>query len=130
MTGFVLIDFFHFHGFTFADSLELHRQSTDLGVQSGYQRRTRDIVAWAKKRRRHIRREDLLAFLCGKAPPPSRVRPNQLRGSSAERSSPRLTHSPPHCEASRPSDSVDELQPFREALALQGWLFTSFRTRW
>lgn len=40
-------------------------------MHSGYQRRTRDIADWARnKRRRYIRREDLLAFLAGKSPPP------------------------------------------------------------
>ena len=45
------------------------RRSSDLGVQAGYQRRTRDVLAWAKKRRRHIRREELIAFLTGKSLP-------------------------------------------------------------
>lgn len=41
-------------------------------MHSGYQRRTRDIADWARnKRRRYIRRDDLLAYLAGKSPPPS-----------------------------------------------------------
>jgi len=40
-----------------------------MGSQAGYQRRTREILAWAKKRRRHIRREELISFLTGKTLP-------------------------------------------------------------
>lgn len=41
-------------------------------MQCGYQKRTREIVDWARsKRRRYIRREELLAYLAGKPPPPS-----------------------------------------------------------
>lgn len=52
----------------YKECLEAQRRVSELGYQSGYQRRTKDLLAWAKKRKRHIRREDLLAFLCGKAP--------------------------------------------------------------
>ena len=91
-----------------------------MGSQSGYLRRTRDILSWAKKRRHHIRREDLVAFLCGKAPP-VRHRGSTSLGRSAsrvsvDRSSPRL---PPATEPMEDQAEPD-LQPFREALALQG----------
>lgn len=52
----------------YKECLEAQRRVSELGFQSGYQRRNKDLLAWAKKRKRHIRREDLLAFLCGKAP--------------------------------------------------------------
>ncbi|XP_071797113.1 HUWE1-associated protein modifying stress responses-like [Asterias amurensis] len=102
----------------YKDSLEAHRGSIELGTQIGYQRRTRDIVGWVKKRRRFIKREDLLAFLCGKAPPP-RIRPSQMGRSSAERSSPR-SHTQSHDVVGHSVETTDDLQPFREALALQG----------
>lgn len=44
-------------------------------MQAGYQRRTREVLNWAR-RRRHFRREELLAFLAGKTPP---HRPAHLR---------------------------------------------------
>lgn len=51
-------------------------------MNTGYHRRTRDIADWVRsKRRRLIRREDLLAFLAGKSSPPSgiyRVSPQHL----------------------------------------------------
>lgn len=41
-------------------------------MHTGYQRRTRDIADWARsKRRRYIRREDLLAYLAGNKSPQS-----------------------------------------------------------
>ncbi|CAN8002796.1 unnamed protein product [Ixodes hexagonus] len=51
----------------YKECMEAEKRVSELGFQCGYQRRTRDLLAWAKKRKRHIRREDLVAFLCGKA---------------------------------------------------------------
>lgn len=48
------------------------RRTNELAMNTGYQRRTREIADWARsKRRRYIRREDLLAYLSGKSSPPS-----------------------------------------------------------
>lgn len=97
----------------YKESLESQRKNVDLGAQCGYQRRTRDLLAWAKKRRRHIRREDLIAFLAGKnAPPRSRGSPRQRL--VLDRSTARLP--PPEVPLSHPPES--DLQTFREALAL------------
>ncbi|CAF88895.1 unnamed protein product, partial [Tetraodon nigroviridis] len=71
-----------------------------------------DMLAWVKKRRRTIRREDLISFLCGKAPP-----------HRSSRANPRLTVVAPS-RANSPAEtgsSVEaDLQPFREAIALHG----------
>lgn len=71
-----------------------------------------DMLAWVKKRRRTIRREDLISFLCGKAPP-----------HRSSRANPRLTMVAPS-RANSPAEtgsSVEaDLQPFREAIALHG----------
>ncbi|GCC20800.1 hypothetical protein chiPu_0019368 [Chiloscyllium punctatum] len=53
----------------YKDGLEAYRASLDLGVQAGYQRRNKEMLAWVKKRRHIIHREDLLSFLCRKSPP-------------------------------------------------------------
>lgn len=93
------------------ESADAHQRSHDLGIQIGCQRRNKEVLAWVKKRRRTIRREDLISFLCGKAPPPRIVR-----------APPRVTMVP----TSRPTtpetgSSVEtDLQPFREAIALHG----------
>lgn len=89
-----------------AESVEAHQRSYELGIQIGHQRRNKDVLAWVKKRRRTIRREDLISFLCGKAPPPrsSRAPPRIAMGPSSETS----------------SSAETDLQPFREAIALHG----------
>ena len=100
------------------------RRSYDVGSQSGYARRTRDILSWAKKRRHHIRREDLVAFLCGKAPPVRHRGPTPLGRSasrvSVDRPSPRL----PAAAESMEGDTEPDLGPFRDALALQGMFYS------
>lgn len=48
------------------------KRTNDMAIHCGYQRRTREIADWARKRsRRYIRREELLAYLAGKPPPPN-----------------------------------------------------------
>lgn len=93
------------------ESMELRQRSYDLGIHLGYQRRNKEVIAWVKKRRRTIRREDLISFLCGKVPPPRTTRaPPRVAMVSASRPSPPETGS-----------SVEtDLQPFREAIALHG----------
>ncbi|XP_076839774.1 HUWE1-associated protein modifying stress responses 1 [Brachyhypopomus gauderio] len=92
----------------YKESVDAHERSFDLGIQTGQQRRNKDVLAWVKKKRRTIRREDLISFLCGKAPPPR-----------VSRTAPRLSPNRPP-----PSDTVSsvetDLQPFREAIALHG----------
>lgn len=46
------------------------RRCSDLGIEVGKQKRSKEIMNWARKKRRMIRREDLLAYLSGKPPPP------------------------------------------------------------
>ncbi|MBZ3884474.1 UPF0472 protein C16orf72-like protein [Sciurus carolinensis] len=70
----------------------------------------KNVLAWVKKRRT-IRREDLISFLCGKVPPPRN-----------SRAPPRLTVvSPNRATSTETSSSVEtDLQPFWEAIALHG----------
>lgn len=97
----------------------------DLGIQKGKQHRNRDIVAWVKKKRRNIRREDLLAFLCGKNPP-ARNRHTSSMVRQSSRLSVERTHSPRlQGTESLSSGTEPDLQAFREAIALQGTIFMS-----
>ena len=124
------------------DSVDAMKRGMELGKQLGHQRRTKDILGWLKKKRRHIRREELIAYLCGKSPPP-RPRPTATLsraaachhpgalhrgGPGTDRSSPRLhSHSPGTEPCDDPSAVVGagapgtepDLRPFRDALALQ-----------
>lgn len=45
---------------------EVCRQCMDSGTRYGQRKRTKEIISWAKKKRKHIRREELLAFLLDK----------------------------------------------------------------
>lgn len=93
------------------ESVDARQRSYDLGIHLGYQRRNKDVIAWVKKRRRTIRREDLISFLCGKVPPPRTARaPPRVAMVSASR--------PPPSETG--SSVETDLQPFREAIALHG----------
>lgn len=111
----------------YSESTEALRRSSELGMQAGYQRRTREMLAWAKKRRRHIRREELIGFLTGKSLPGSgssqprhqmRMGPRQRvslsDGVSASHGASPLQHP---LETSS-GDFEPALQAFREALSL------------
>ena len=52
------------------DSMDSMRRCSELGIEMGRQKRSKEIMNWARKKRRMIRREDLLAYLSGKPPPP------------------------------------------------------------
>ena len=49
--------------FCFPDALEVCRAGMEAGIQQGQKKRNREIMAWAKKKRKVIKREELLAFL-------------------------------------------------------------------
>ncbi len=57
-------------------------QCIDSGIRYGSRRRTNDVLAWAKKKKRFIKREDLIAFLSDK-PEPTLPQPNPADISSA-----------------------------------------------
>nr|XP_020453522.1 UPF0472 protein C16orf72 homolog [Monopterus albus] len=96
----------------YKESVEAHQRSFDRGIQTGHQRRNKDMLAWVKKRRRTIRREDLISFLCGKTPPHRSSRANPRLAMVA----PSRANSPAETGSSVEAD----LQPFREAIALHG----------
>lgn len=49
-----------------AGSAEVCRQCIDCGVHYGHRKRTKDVLAWAKKKKKFIKREELIAFLLDK----------------------------------------------------------------
>ncbi|XP_046399189.1 UPF0472 protein C16orf72 homolog [Ischnura elegans] len=123
----------------YKESSDAMKRLSELGQQCGYQKRTRDILNWVRKRRKHIRREDLIAYLAGKAPPP---RPHHTHHPHSHhphghhhRGSPRprmildrtsLCHTAAtnqndnHFDHQNPGGIIvdDNLHTFREALAL------------
>jgi hypothetical protein len=55
--------------FYFTDSIDTNKRSFDAGYQLGHKKRNREVIAWAKKKKRLIRRDELLSYLGGKSPP-------------------------------------------------------------
>ena len=97
------------------------RKSFELGSQLGSHRRTKELLGWAKKRRRRLQREELIAYLCGKsAPARLRVAPSLTKPGagkfSVELGTPRFV---------RDDSAEADLQPFKDALAVQGQLLQS-----
>lgn len=90
-----------------SDSNESIRRTSDLAHQAGHQRRTKELLSWARRRRHLIRREELIAYLAGRNLP---ARPH--------RASPR----PKMLHEGQPvaNPLEDNLNTFREALALSG----------
>jgi len=56
----------------YKDGSDAFRAGIELGFHAGVQRRNRDITSWTKKKRRNVRREDLLLQLSGRSPPRKR----------------------------------------------------------
>ncbi len=46
--------------------MDVCRQCCDSGIKYGQRKRTKEIVSWVKRKRKHIKREELLAFLLDK----------------------------------------------------------------
>ncbi|XP_034474547.1 UPF0472 protein C16orf72 homolog [Drosophila innubila] len=66
----------------YKESCDGLKRTSDAAIQCGYQRRTRELADWARsKKRRMIRREDLLAYLAGKALPTQSTNPHANRRS-------------------------------------------------
>ncbi|EFN63563.1 UPF0472 protein C16orf72-like protein [Camponotus japonicus] len=110
----------------YKDSVDCMRRCSDLGVEMGRQKHCKEIMNWARKKRRMIRREDLLAYLSGKPPPPPR--PHSHRSSPKPRM---MVCGSPSSQSQMPSmviapaptagsDPDPELHTFREAIALSG----------
>ncbi|GFR82310.1 UPF0472 protein C16orf72-like protein [Elysia marginata] len=95
----------------YKDSLINARECLRLGMQSGRNSRARDIAAWARKKRKSIRRDELLAYLCGKSMPAHTHHRNR-QNRSLERQLPRRSHQ------NETFQSAD--YPVRDALTLQG----------
>ncbi|XP_067045392.1 HUWE1-associated protein modifying stress responses-like [Acropora muricata] len=53
----------------YKDGADCYKRGMDQGFQSGYQKRNRDVLSWAKKKKKIIFREDLLSYLAGRSPP-------------------------------------------------------------
>ena len=68
---------------------EVCRHSFESGSKYGHRKRNKEIIAWAKKKRKHIRREELLAFLLDKPYPDSSSLSSANTATNSPISSPR-----------------------------------------
>ena len=53
----------------YSESGEVCSRGIDLGIDYGYQKRTREILNWLKKKKKAVKRDELLAFLSGLSQP-------------------------------------------------------------
>ncbi|EDO35467.1 predicted protein, partial [Nematostella vectensis] len=53
----------------YKEGLDLHKYGLEAGHQTGCCRRNKDLLSWAKKKRKLIRRDELLSYLAGRSPP-------------------------------------------------------------
>lgn len=99
----------------YKESCEGMKRTGETAVQCGYQRRTRELAEWAKsKRRRYIRREDLLSYLAGKPPPPLSAR---MPRSSPKPESQHVQYGTGPFIANNQPAADGDLHTFKEALA-------------
>ncbi|XP_066153248.1 HUWE1-associated protein modifying stress responses [Euwallacea fornicatus] len=102
----------------YKESCEGLKKITELGKQNGYQNRNKELLNWVKRKRRLIRREDLLTFLAGKPAPPRQVH-HHHHGHHRLSPRPRNISPPPHHRDSTnntPHLIDPNLHMFREAL--------------
>lgn len=64
--------------FYMADSIDTNKRNFEAGYQLGHKKRNKEVIAWAKKRKRSIRRDELISHLSGRSPP------SYQRGDSVE----------------------------------------------
>lgn len=125
------------------DCQESQKRIMELSVQLGIQRRNKEMLGWLKKKRGTIRRDELVAFICGKSRSfnrpassnwTSRHRLPEQIGNNNPGSQSNPLRSPGHHNltfnclslsdtAPPTANENNDLQTFREALALSGKYF-------
>lgn len=65
------------------EGIDTNKRHFDAGYQLGHKKRNREVIAWAKKKKRSIRRDELLSYLSGKSPPRYQ-RADSIDGKSSE----------------------------------------------
>ena len=118
------------------ESLDALKDATQLGIIHGEQRKTKELLCWARrKQRRHIRTEEVYDYLIGRPPYRFASRPYHSTSStltSAEIGSTNSGTTLTSNTHARRLDStselttnpnqpvVDDLQTFRQALVMHG----------
>ncbi|XP_015914057.1 HUWE1-associated protein modifying stress responses [Parasteatoda tepidariorum] len=105
----------------YKECIESHKPLYDLGFQSGNQKRNKELLSWVKKKKRNIRREELIAYITGRTPPASRFAcPKPRLVLDGMHSSPHLGHAHRFSQSEASgllTPRSENLDMFREALA-------------
>ena len=122
------------HRSRFLESLDALKDAIQLGIINGEQRKTKELLCWARrKQRRHIRTEEVYDYLIGRPPYRFATRPYNSNSSLPTITEIGSTNSgTTNSSNSRRQDStteltmnsnqplVDDLQTFRQALVMHG----------
>lgn len=117
------------------ESLDALKDATQLGIINGEQRKTKELLCWARrKQRRHIRTEEVYDYLIGRPPYRFASRPYTSTNSLATTEIGSTNSGTTYPSNLRRQDSttdlitttnqnqpiVDDLQTFRQALVMHG----------
>ncbi|CAF1413152.1 unnamed protein product [Rotaria magnacalcarata] len=115
----------------YKESLDALKDTVQLGIINGEQRKTKELLCWARrKQRRHIRTEEVYDYLIGRPPYRFASRPYNPNSSLAateigstnsgttNSSSLRRQESTTELTTSQNQPVVDDLQTFRQALVM------------
>lgn len=122
--------------FSIAESLDALKDAIQMGIINGEQRKTKELLCWARrKQRRHIRTEEVYDYLIGRPPYRFASRPYNNSNSSipttiteigstnsgtTNSSSLRRQDSINESTTNSTQPLVDDLQTFRQALVMHG----------
>lgn len=125
--------FFYLFLFCLIESLDALKDAVQLGIINGEQRKTKELLCWARrKQRRHIRTEEVYDYLIGRPPYRFASRPYNSNSSLAtteigstnsgttNSSSLRRQDSATELTTNQNQPVVDDLQTFRQALVMHG----------
>jgi len=127
-----------------ADSRDMMRRSFELGTQLGGHRRAREILAWSRSKHWcQIARQDLIAYVCERSPPPqtNRLHHRTAQTSAYTRASSRLSGLEPTSPRFGPvvgarsgsyyvPGDPPDFATFKDALALQGCYYEFVNSGW
>ena len=115
------------------ESLDALKDTIQLGIINGEQRKTKELLCWARrKQRRHIRTEEVYDYLIGRPPYRFASRPYTYNSSVVTSDIGSTNSGTTHSSSIRRQDStteittnltqpvVDDLQTFRQALVMHG----------
>ncbi len=127
------IIFSNFIFFLIIESLDALKDAVQSGIINGEQRKTKELLCWARrKQRRHIRTEEVYDYLIGRPPYRFASRPYNSNNSlatteigstnSGTTTSSSLRRQEPATElpTNQNQPVVDDLQTFRQALVMHG----------